>query len=455
MPSGKPIDWSQYDQLLLDQLSTLTIVQWCSTYAPHISVKAIGARAKKLGIKPQKYIPTKRHKELISCALSKETASMVQFVRNNIDDNSRLELSKIIGLSPARLADLINRHNIKLSKAGYNRAINSSRSACLGRPPWNKGKQLSDEHKEKMAIGRQKMSGRLSKLQASFYRILDENNICYLREEDPKCRFGHWLFDCRITHGTHDFLVEVQGDYIHSLPKNQSKDRAKATYMERYFPNIPLKYVWEHEFGAINRVKQKVRQWIGIDNVIQTDFSFSDIRIIQIDESVASEFLSAFHYLGKLAGRIKLGAFIGDMLIAVSIWSAPTRYETAERLGCTTRTCLELRRFVIHDSYHKKNFGSFLMAKMEKFLPSTVTTLVSFSDPGMDHDGTLYKASNWIYDGDTQSSFFYVDGDGYVLLKKTLFNLAHKMHMKEYDYAQLYEYQKIKTPPKKRFVKFR
>lgn len=433
----------------------MTITNWVIKYTPNISEKAVGARARKLGIKPAKYYPTKKQKESIAKTLLKETAEMVQFVRDNVDHFSRQQLSKMVNLSPARLNDLINRHDIKLSKKGRKRALEASRQAHIGKVPWNKGKQLSDEHKAKMAIGRQRMSGRLSKLQVSFYRILDENNINYLREEDPQCRFGHWLFDCRVVHNDHDFLVEVQGDYIHSLPKNKSKDRAKATYMERYFPGIPIKYVWEHEFGAINRVKQKIRQWLEIESVQQINFSFSDVCIKEINEDIASEFLAAFHYLGKLAGRIKLGAFINNTLVAVSIWSAPTRYETATKLGCTNRTCLELRRFVIHDSFHKKNFGSFLLSRMEKLLPSTITTLVSFSDPGMGHDGTLYRASNWLYNGDTQSSFFYVDEDGYVLLKKTLFNLAKKMHMKEYDYAQLYGYEKIKTPPKRRFIKTR
>jgi GNAT superfamily N-acetyltransferase len=304
-----------------------------------------------------------------------------------------------------------------------------------------------------MAIGRQAMSGRLSKLQAAFYHILDENNINYLKEENPQCRFGHWLFDCRIIHNNHDFLVEVQGDYIHSQPKNISKNRAKATYMERYFPQIPVKYVWEHEFGATNRVKQKVRQWLCLDEIHQIDFSFKHLTFREIPEEEATTFLAAFHYLGKLAGRIRIGAFLGNTLMAVAVWGAPTRYETAERLGCTTRTCLELRRFVIHDAYHKKNCGTFLLARMEKMLPATIEVLVSFADPGVGHEGTLYRAANWQYDGDTTPSFYYIDDDGYVLLKKTLFNLANKMHMKERDYAETYGYEKIATPPKHRFIK--
>jgi hypothetical protein len=304
-----------------------------------------------------------------------------------------------------------------------------------------------------MAIGRQRMSGRLSKLQATFYRILEENQITFFPESDDRCRFGHYLFDCRILHNAQDILVEVQGDYIHSLPKNKSKDAAKATYMERYFPNQKIRYIWEHEFGAQNRVKQVVNSWLGIDKVEQADFDFKDVSVRAINDDQASMFLSAFHYLGKINGRFKLGAFLEGKLIAVCIFSAPTRNETATRLNCTNKTCVELRRFVIHDRYHKKNFGSFFLTRAEKSLPSSISMIVSFADPGVGHEGILYKASNYILDGKTQDSYYYVDKDGYVKLKKTLYNNARSLHISEAAFAQLYNYSKVPTPGKLRFIK--
>ena len=453
MPSGYKIDWSVYDHVLRTGLPLITIEDWQQQHAPHISTKAIGARARKLGIKPAKYHPSSGLKAQIAKTLSKSDDEIVATIKEHRDSLSLRKLASKCGIGYTTLSRIIKENKILLSQEGIIRAKEASRTGSLGKKPWNKGIPLPDDVKVKMAIGRQAMSGRLSKLQAAFYRTLDENNINYLKEENPQCRFGHWLFDCRIIHNNHDFLVEVQGDYIHSQPKNISKDRAKATYMERYFPQIPVKYVWEHEFGATNRIKQKVRQWLYLDEIQQIDFSFKHLTFREIPEEETTTFLAAFHYLGKLAGRIRIGAFLGNTLMAVAVWGAPTRYETAERLGCTTRTCLELRRFVIHDAYHKKNCGTFLLARMEKMLPATVEVLVSFADPGVGHEGTLYRAANWQYDGDTTPSFYYIDDDGYVLLKKTLFNLANKMHMKERDYAETYGYEKIATPPKHRFIK--
>lgn len=164
MPTGKPINWSQYDQDLIQNLKSHTIKSWCNKYAPNISHKAVGTRAQKLGLRPLKYKPTQAHKKQISTSLSKETPEIIQLVKDNIDQLSRKELSKLIGMSQARLNDLIVRHNIKLSEIGRKRSRESSRKASLGKEPWNKGKKLSEEHLIKMAEGRQKMSGRLSKL---------------------------------------------------------------------------------------------------------------------------------------------------------------------------------------------------------------------------------------------------------------------------------------------------
>ncbi len=453
MPSGKPIDWSLYDKLLIEQLHKHTICEWQKQYASHISQQAISKRARHLNICPKSYSPSAEHKHAISAKLRKETPEMIQKIKDDIDLFSRKDLAQRVGLSQARLNDLINRHSIKMSEQGYQRARLASVNASKGKVPWNKGKQLSEQHKINMAMGRQKMSGRLSKLQAAFYKICDENGITYLKEDHTDCRFGHWVFDCRIIHAGYDFLVEVQGDYIHSLPKNKAKDNAKFTYMQRYFPQIPIKYIWEHEFGAQNRVKQQIRKWLSLDQIVQVQFELKDTVIKEIDNDKAASFLAAFHYLGKLAGRFKYGVFLEDKLIAVAILSAPTRTEIATRFGLTPRNCLELRRFVIHDAYHKHNFGSYILSRIEKLLPADIKMLVSFADPGVGHDGTLYKASNWLLDGKSQPSYYYIDESGYVMLKKTLYNLANKMHMSEGDFAETYGYSKIATPSKLRYIR--
>ncbi len=444
MPAGVYINWSLYDDLIKSSLSNMTIREFIKKFSIPIAETTIGRRAIKLGIKPKQY----KH------GLKNYDAELINKIKALKDNHTISEISTLCNISKPVIVRICKRYNIKLSEAGKHRALISSKTKCIGKVPWNKGKQLSQETKEKIAIARQKMSGRTSQLQSTFYRILDELGITYYKDNHQLCRFGFYVFDCRIVHNNLDFLVEVQGEYIHSQPKTVSKDKAKATYMANYFPYIPIKYIYENEFGASNRIKQQIKKWLNLTPSMTIDFNIKDVILKSIDDSTASEFLNAFHYLGKLSGRIKIGAYLNNKLIAVLIYGAPTRIETAHRLNVNNLECLELRRFVIHDEYHKKNFASWLLSKSIKLIPNTIKVLVSFADPGMNHIGTIYKASNWLFDGYTTESYFYIDNDGYVILKKTLYNLAHKLHMKESEYVELHNYTKIITPPKLRYIKW-
>ncbi len=219
MPSGKPIDWSQYDHLLEQHLPGLTIEAWRSLYAPHISAKAIGVRARKTGVEPAKYKPSDAHKKSISNALLKETPEKVEFVRANIDKYSRRKLAEKIGLSPARLNDLINRHDIRLSDEGRKRAREDSRLSSVDRVPWNKGGSLSDDAKEKISVA-----------------VSGENNGQYGRgmteEEKEKWREAYF------THGIHKMRAWLDSDVgiahqerlkaIRRLPENRRKSSERT-----------------------------------------------------------------------------------------------------------------------------------------------------------------------------------------------------------------------------------
>ena len=78
--------------------------------------------------------------------------------------------------------------------------------------------------------------------------------------------------------------------------------------------------------------------------------------------------------------------------------------------------------------------------------------MVSFSDSTFNHCGTIYKASNWLWDGVIKSDDWYRDGDGYVCHKKTLWNKAKQMVMTEGEYCEKYGYVKVFGGEKSRFV---
>ena len=125
-----------------------------------------------------------------------------------------------------------------------------------------------DDYREKQAKHRSLMP-KVSQPQLRFYTILDNLGLAYYREyndrpDDPECRVGFYSFDCRIPcGGSQDILVEVQGDYWHSLPETQLRDRQKRSYIENNFASsFVLKYVWEHELKRPTIVAKNVQSWV-------------------------------------------------------------------------------------------------------------------------------------------------------------------------------------------------
>jgi hypothetical protein len=305
------------------------------------------------------------------------------------------------------------------------------------------------------------LNQKTSKIQKMLYEMLDELGVQHFKDDSNECRIGYFVFDCRID--PHDrvklrksLLIEVQGDYWHSLPRVACKDASKSTYISRYFDQFDLKYIWEHEFYSKGRVMSLLRHWLGIDEFNQINFEFNDILMKEISIDDAENFISKFHYAGKLGrGGTKFGCYLNDKLIAVCVFSQLLRKETAELQGHKQNEMLELSRFCIHPSYQKKNFASWFISRATKKIIEIrpeIKRLVSFSDSTYNHVGTIYKASNWMFDGLVKPSYWYVDKDGYVAHKKSIWDHASKMNMSESEYCIKFGFVKVCGKEKNRYI---
>jgi hypothetical protein len=120
-----------------------------------------------------------------------------------------------------------------------------------------------------------------------------------------------------------------------------------------------------------------------------------------VSRSDVSHFIEA-HYLGKWPGVVVLilGLFDGDTPIGCIVFSLPPR-ETYTRYGVPL--VWELGRLFIIDDTPKNAetwFISRSIAYIRKFRRD-VKCLVSYADPSVGHQGTIYQAGNWIDDGRT------------------------------------------------------
>lgn len=279
--------------------------------------------------------------------------------------------------------------------------------------------------------------------------ILDSLGISFLEEKNV----GPYLFDFYLP--DHDVYIECQGEYWHSFPRRIALDASKLAYLERAYPSSRLLYLNESDFINPEVIKSKVREFLSIqtDHVLN-DFNLPSLKICSIDEfggknirQKVREFFNSYHYAGF--GRSPKAVYIvsiDDEIVASCKFSTPVRKEIATSMGLGFSEVLELDRFCIHPNRHKKNLASYVLSKVCKEVfkkyPS-LKSLVSFADSTRGHHGSIYRASNWKLLSIVPPDYSYVNSDGWLLHKKTLYNKAVKMGMTESGYAQKHGYVKV------------
>lgn len=296
-------------------------------------------------------------------------------------------------------------------------------------------KWKNNEIREKYAVARSRQV-RISGLQIKLYSYLDDLGMDY-EIEGPTTTIGYYVFDCLIPKQngmSKNLLIECQGDCWHQPEMDGGADKRKFTYIDRYFPEYEIMYLWEHEFSTKDRVLNRLRSKLGID-INVNDFDFSDVQIRLIEYSECSKFLDAYHYIGKGRGGIAIGAFIDSELIGCIVYSSKIRQN--QDFGDNFR---ELSRLCIHPCFQKKNFATWFIARTYQFLD--VKLIISFCDMTAGHTGTVYKASNFRLHHEVRPDYWYVDQDGYVMHKKTLYSKAVNLGMTESQYAHTYNFNK-------------
>lgn len=282
-----------------------------------------------------------------------------------------------------------------------------------------------------------KQRGTVSQPQLYLYRLLDELNITYYKE-GPETYIKPWSFDCRIPYqnSTRSLLIEVQS-YWHTIDRQVGRDRSKFSYVNKYHPEYDIMYVWDYEFAVKDRTIDRLLLKLGL-RIDTVDFEFNNVSIKPITSTDVRSFLDCYHYIGKGRGGRCWGAYLDDQLIACVVVSKALRQNQA-----IDGDFRELSRLCIHPRYHKKNFGSWLLSRIIKLLKTDFSgTLIAYTDTTLAHTGAVYKAANFKFHHEVPADYWYVDKDGFVMHKKTLYNRAAQMHMSESEFAAKYSFSK-------------
>jgi hypothetical protein len=291
---------------------------------------------------------------------------------------------------------------------------------------------------------------RFSQIHKTFCNILTDLGIRYQNE----FVIGPWSFDVMIQRENQkNLLIEINGDWIHSLPQKINSDKQKFTYYEKYLTDkYDLKYIWEHEFYVITRIKNLIQYWTGSSETIKK-FDFSKTIVKPINTQEAESLLNKYHYLSKL-GRSGYcyGGFIDNNLSSVATFAPVGRIESLNNI---ITPALELTRFCIHPLYQQKNYASYLISRFLKLLHKDhpeLCSVIAFSDTTFNHFGTIYKATNWTFLNIVKPDYWYTDQNGWVMHKKTLWNRATNLKMTERDYAEKYNFTKVWGNEKQKFL---
>lgn len=493
MPSGNKINWSKYDQLIIEKLPQYTISEFTSKYLPNISSKAVGSRAKKLGIKPSKKL-SKSHKNNISkSASNKLPDDTVKYIIDNINKISRKQIAKDCQTSLYHVNKIVKEHNIILDKS-----LPQKIAAEKGKEHIHKAQKAakemwgSEEYRDKMsklistrnkklwdneeyrlkvrngirqAYDNTDLRDRISKISKERYDnnesvrnilsadrpfknsklndrvadILEWHKISFDREYE----IANYKFDFKIG----KILLEINGDYWHSLEDNKRNDAAKRTIIERYYPDFKVKTIWESELRSI-RGSERLLWAIERGSITPTIISLKDLSIAEASYEATYKFIVSNHYLGPTnRSKYYLTLLLHGEAVAIATYGSPIR----QNIG---KDALELVRLCRSPYAYNKNMLSYFLSKCEKWIKKNTDAkfLVSYADTRL-HNGAVYKAANWVMVGETKPDYQYLSADNIPIHKKTLYNRAIAEGLKEREYAEKYNFKKTSSGTKLKFIR--
>lgn len=307
------------------------------------------------------------------------------------------------------------------------------------------------EYKAKIAKGIEGFarSGRQSSPEKAIEEILIGLNAEFIKEK----ALGPYNFDFYIP--KINLYIEVQGEYWHTLPNNEQRDKKKYSYLRTADPEARIVYIWDYDLLS-GHAEGKLKEVFGICEFPVNEFEFEDLELCEDSNESTGKFLNTWHYAqkGKPGKFVYVAKFKGD-IIAVAKFGPVSRKEIATTLGETTKTAFELDRFCIHPMRQKKNFGSYFLSRatkafFEKF--KEIRVIISFSDSTFGHDGSIYKACNWKEHSKVKPNYVYIDNNGWVMHKKTLYNHALGVHSNEKEYAEKNGWKKVFGKEKTKFI---
>jgi len=198
----------------------------------------------------------------------------------------------------------------------------------------------------------------------------------------------------------------------------------------------------------------------------------SKIIIRKISKSIAKKMIVTHHYSHAWTScRYALGIFYEtdnqhsffdekeEKLAGVAIYGYPVGARAASSISeeLKPKQALELTRLFIHDEYGK-NVESISISKTFKWLKQyapDIKVLISYADPGQNHIGGIYQATNWHYQGMNLGIMdnygIRLEKDGEWIHSRTVFSMYGSGNLEHLKKKIGHTFWRRKEPRKHRF----
>lgn len=136
---------------------------------------------------------------------------------------------------------------------------------------------------------------------------------------------------------------------------------------------------------------------------------------------------------------------------AVVIWSIPANCNIAKFLLGRKGNVWELARLWAPDG-HAPNLLTQAISHAVGWIRilEKPELLVSYADPNAGHQGGIYRAASWIYDGQSEENRVYRDAAGQTVARRAFHSGAKSLKKSE---IEALGYTQLKLPGKQRFVR--
>ena len=133
----------------------------------------------------------------------------------------------------------------------------------------------------------------------------------------------------------------------------------------------------------------------------------NSLRLDWIGRSSAAKACRMWHYSKTMpvSPGVSLGVWEGSRFIGALIYARGANRNMGAPYGLAQHQCLELVRVALnkHDAPVSRIIA--ISIRLIKKQYPGLELIVSYADPEEGHAGTIYQAGNWIYSGDTATSF--------------------------------------------------